>query len=272
MTELKQRASIIVIATAMCAALYAVGSFATANIPSPWLIGQFRPAVIVPALFGAIFGPIPAAIGAAMGTLMADSAKHGTLYMGSLIGAVPGNFVGFFLFGYILNKKFTWTRFIYASVVTLVVGNLITAFLYVFGYKALYAHALAFAPADLAFLSISLTLYWFVTMLPFTLLVTPPLIRAVSNAMPSIVPESVRSHSLAKDLPTRAFGLAMIVPGIIALVSGLATTFTGLRDFTLSAVKGDTTLFAMVELLYYISGIVLVAIGLVVLLKQKMKR
>jgi hypothetical protein len=83
----------------MCAALYGVGSLATAYIPSPWGFGQFRPAVIVPAFFAVIYGPIPAGIGAALGTLIADSVKHGYLYPGSLIAAVPGNFLGFYLFG-----------------------------------------------------------------------------------------------------------------------------------------------------------------------------
>jgi len=270
MSGLKHPTSLLIIATAMCAALYAVGSFATASIPSPLLFGQFRPAVIVPAVFGVIFGPIPAAIGAALGTLIADSAKHGTLYMGSVMAAVPGNFIGFYIFGYILKKRFTWTRFIFASVTTLTVGNLITAFLYVFVYKALYAQALAFYVGDLTFLSISLFLYWFVTMLPFILLVVPPLIRAISNAMPNIVPEGIRVHSLEKDLPMRSFSLTMIVPGIVMLSSGLATTFTSLRAVTLSAVKGDTTVLALLEWSYYLSGIVLVVLGILVLIRQKM--
>ena len=144
MTRHKTPLSLLVVATAICAALYAVGSYATAYIPSPFGFGQFRPAVIVPALFGALFGPFPAAIGAALGTLIADSTKHGYLYPGSFLASVPGNFVGFFIFGYILKKKFTWTRFISASVITLAVANAMVAFLYMFIFKALYAQALPF--------------------------------------------------------------------------------------------------------------------------------
>ena len=94
--------SLTVTSTAPCAALYAVCSFATAYIQSPWGMGQFRPAVIVPAFFAVVFGPWVGGVGAAVGTLICDSIKHGTLYMGSLIAAVPGNFVGFYLLGYVI--------------------------------------------------------------------------------------------------------------------------------------------------------------------------
>ena len=96
MTENGQRKSILTVAMIMCAALYAVGSFATAYIPSPWGFGQFRPAVVIPAFFAAIFGPMPAGIGAAMGTLIADSVKHGYLYPGSYLAVDDLRFMGLF--------------------------------------------------------------------------------------------------------------------------------------------------------------------------------
>jgi hypothetical protein len=270
-TNQNHPASLLVASTAICAALFAVGAYATAYIPSPWGFGQFRPAVVIPALFGAIFGPFPAAIGAALGTLIADSAKHQTLYMGSLLASVPGNFVGFFIFGYMLKKKFNWTRFIAASVITLIVGNLITAFLYIFLFKAFYMQALVFTADSLTYLSIGLTIYWFVTMLPFVLLITPPLIRAVASAMPAIVPESVRIHSLKGEMPKISLSLTMIIPGVMMALVGFATTYTVLGDFTLAAVKNDAIVFSMVELMYYLSGVALVAIGFVTLVRRKMR-
>jgi len=42
--------------------------------------------------------------------LIADSIKHGAIYPGSLFASVPGNFVGFFLMGYLFKKKFNWAR------------------------------------------------------------------------------------------------------------------------------------------------------------------
>jgi hypothetical protein len=51
-------ASLRAVLTALCAALYAVGAYATAYIPSPWGFGQFRPAVVIPAFFAVVFGPL----------------------------------------------------------------------------------------------------------------------------------------------------------------------------------------------------------------------
>lgn len=260
----QQPLSLLTVAMALCASLYAVGAYATAYIPSPWGFGQFRPAVVIPAFFATIFGPMPAAIGAAMGTLIADSVKHGYLYPGSYLAAVPGNFIGFYLFGYIV-KKFNWRRFVLASNVTLTVANLIVAFLYVFLFKVLYLSQQKYmdmGPNGLISLSIGLTLWWFVTMLPFVLLVTPALIRAVAVAVPSIVPEGVRTHSLMDELPKTTLSLAMLVPGLIMLLIGLATTYTGVGSYFSSAFGNATSI--LIELMFYISGIVLTCLGIVV--------
>jgi len=259
--------SLLAAATAICAGLYAVGCFATAYIPSPWGMGQFRPAVVIPAFFAIIFGPLPAATGAAIGTLIADSIKHGQLYMGSLIAAVPGNFVGFYIFGYMLKKKFNWTRFISASLLTLTVANLIVAFLYIFVFKYLYLQALNLSWEALTYLSIGLTIWWFVTMLPFMLLVTPPLVKAVASAFPSIVPEEIRIHSLNEDMPKLTFSLAMLIPGLILIIIGLTTTFTVLGTYALNFF-GETTK-AFIELMYYTSGITLSLLGIFVYIKQR---
>lgn len=91
--------------------------------------------MVIPAFFAVIFGPWVGGVGAALGTFIADSVKHGGIYLGSLLAAVPGNFIGFFLFGYLLRKKFNWARFITVTNVALVLSNLIVAFLYVYAYK-----------------------------------------------------------------------------------------------------------------------------------------
>jgi hypothetical protein len=270
----RQPYSLIIVATALNAALYAVGAYATSFIPSPWGVGQFRPAVIIPALFATIFGPWAGGIGAALGTLIADSAKHGGLYFGSLLAAVPGNFVGFFIFGYVLRKKFNWARFVTVANVTLVVANIIVAFLYVFAFKFLYAQAVAFTQLTsdaLIVLSIGLTLFWFVTMLPFVLLVTPPLIVAVASAFPSIVSEDLRTIGI-KQIPKRLLGLSMLIPGIIMIVVGLATTYTTFGNYLSTKFATSyfpTAIMAMLQLLFYASGIVLTVIGITVLARSK---
>lgn len=268
MAKPTHRPSLLAAATAVCAGLYAVGCYTTAFIPSPWGMGQFRPAVVIPAFFAIIFGPLSAATGAAIGTLIADSIKHGQLYLGSLIAAVPGNFVGFYIFGYILKKKFSWTRFISASLLTLTVANLIVAFLYIFLFKYLYLQALNLSLEALTYLSIGLTIWWFVTMLPFILFVTPPLVKAVASAFPSIVPESVRIHSLNEEIPKLTFSLAMLIPGLILILIGLITTFTVFRTYTINFFGENTT--SLIEFMYYASGAILTLLGTLVYARQRL--
>lgn len=274
----KRPLSLTVALTSICAGLYAIGSFATAYIPSPWGAGQFRPAVVIPSLFAVIAGSFPAGIGAALGTLIADSVKHGRLYEGSLFAAVPGNFLGFYLFGYIVRKRFTWGRFVLASNVTLTLANFVTAALYVLVFKILYLpyigkpdlKYLAYPSQALVALIIGMTIYWFVTMLPFVLLVTPMLIRAVASAFPSIIPEDVRRNSLKEEIPQRVFSTALSVPGIIMLLIGLMLTFTPMGDQMIGFFGPLTAV--LVQGMFYISGGILTVLGLFVRTKNILKR
>ena len=258
--------SLLTVTVALCAGLYAVGAYSTSHIPSPWGMGQFRPAVVIPALFATIFGPMPAGLGAALGTLIADSVRHGGLYPGSWIAAVPGNFMGFYLFGYIVKERFSWRRFILASNLTLTIANLIVAFLYVFCYKLLYAGALEFQLQNLTLLSMGLTIWWFVTMLPFVLVVTPPLIRAVVSAFPSLVPRQVRIHTLKEELPKTTFSLAMLIPGLIMLTMGMMTTSTFMGGYILDTFGKAT--HTLIQGMFYFSGGSLLILGFLVFSKR----
>jgi uncharacterized membrane protein len=261
--------SLLIVATAICAGLYAVGSYLTAYIPSPWGAGQFRPAVVIPAFFAAIFGPVAGGVGAALGTFIADSTKHGYPYPGSFLAAVWGNLVGFYFFGWILRRKFSWRRFIAASNITLILANALVAFLYVFTFKILYLNDPNYVTMSLdvqIFFSVGLTIWWFVTMLPFVLLVTPLLIRAIARAVPSIVPEDVRLHSLEQDLPKATFAFAFLIPGAIMLLVGLTTSYTVLGEYI-------NTFFAdpiptLTRVMFYVSGGVLSILGILVLTGQ----
>ena len=248
--------------TVMCAALYAVGSYMTAYIPSPWGFGQFRPAVVIPAFFAVVFGPLPASIGAALGTLLADSIKHGYLYPGSLIAAVPGNFIGFYLIGWFLWRRFSWKKFIIISNIGLLASNLIVALLYVFAYKVLYQNQYVGIPVEaLASLAAGLTLFWFVTMLPFVLLVTPPLIKAAVDAFPSLAhPDLV--EALGRKIPGRELGVSMLGPGAVLLVIALSVSFTGLGAWMISNPVFGPTTKSVIEVLCYVCGVVLSALGL----------
>ena len=45
---------------ATCAALYAVAIAVTAFVPTPWGVGQFRPAVVIPVIYALLGGPLVA--------------------------------------------------------------------------------------------------------------------------------------------------------------------------------------------------------------------
>ncbi len=247
--------------TTLCAALYAVGCYITSYIVSPWGVGQFRPAVVVPAVFAVIFGPMPAGIGAAIGTLIADSANIGSFNVGSLIAAVPGNFFGFYLIGWMLRKRFTWRRFIIASNLALIFANLIVAVLYVGIYMYLFMGQLPqLSLGGLFVFIIGLTIWWFVTMLPFMLLVAPPLIRAAVRAFPYLVPEDVQNRSLRDSISEEGLATSLLVPGILMLVLGLAISFTTISS-SLSELFGPVVK-NFIEIMTYLSGGILVCLGL----------
>lgn len=261
--------SLSVSGMAVCAALYAIGSYLTAYIPSPLGVGQFRPAVIIPAFFSVVFGPLPAGVGAALGTLIADSAKYGYLYPGSYLAAVPGNFIGFYLFGHI-TKRFTWGRFVLASDITLTLANFIVAALYVLVFKILYLgdpKYLAFSPQALVVYIIGLTIWWFVTMLPFVLLVTPLLIKAIAQATPNLVPQDVREHSLKEEIPQGLFSLALLVPGFVMLAVGLSLTYTFLGN-EMTRFFG-AIIAAGVQWMFLLSGVALTALGLILTVRKR---
>jgi len=250
--------SLQVVATAMCAALYAAASYLTAYISSPLGFGQFRPGVVVPAFFAVIFGPLPAGVGAAIGTLICDSIKHGGLYIGSLVAAVPGNFVGFYLFG-LICKRFSWGRFILATFTTLILANFMVAFLYIYAYKSLFLNALKLDLAGLMTFTIALTIWWFATMLPFILTITPLLIRAAVRAFPSLVSESLKSSGSAREIPKSGLGLTMLVPGVILLLMGLLTNFTWIGSLLATLNKLPST--DPIQLIFYGCGLALTLTG-----------
>lgn len=264
--------TLIIVAMAMNAALYAVCSYLTAYIPSPWGIGQFRPAVIIPAFFASIFGPWAGGIGAALGTLIADSIKHGGVYPGSLFAAVPGNFIGFFLFGYLLRKKFNWARFITVANLTLVLANIIVAFLYVYVYKLLYTQAAGFTQLTgnaLLAVSLGLTVFWFVTMLPFVLLIVPALITVTAKAFPSIIPPAIKAN-VAKQPSNRLLGISMLIPGVTMIAIALTLTATSLGSYLSVDLSSffPAASFSLIQLLLYVGGGFLAVLGGIVGIKK----
>ncbi len=266
----KRSVSLEVAQSATCAVLYAMGSYLTAYISSPWGSGQFRPAVVIPAIFATLFGPFVGGIGAALGTLVADSVKHGELYVRSLVSAVPGNFIGFYLFGWLMRRRFSWENFAKTSQVTLLVSNVIVAFLYVY-YRVFVdvSYPVAFANAWI-YISLGLVAWWYVTMLPFVLLLGPPLIRAVASAFPGLVSEQMGSSNVRSEVLRRSFSVAMILPGLIMLLIGIATVLADPNQLLSLNIAANPLILAGMQVMFIVGAVILLALGVLILTTGKL--
>lgn len=242
MSFVRQR-TIKISMTAICAALYTVSIATTSFIPTPWGVGQFRWGVIFPALFAIIGGPWVAGIGAAIGTFLGS---YILMFFGlsspilSLFSGVPANFVGFFLFGYLVRKYKSWSNFIWISLLTLAIGNFIAAFNTVLFYSyfinpSLNKFALLLQSSDW-FVRMSITfgllLFWLLTMFPIVVFVTPPLIRALSPLL--------KSYRIATGLtleePKIVFPKSVIA-GLAVLLIAFLIYFTPLASLLISVLR-----------------------------------
>ncbi len=271
MGEAGRRASVTVAASATCAVLYAIGSLVTAGIISPWGAGQFRPAVVIPAVFATIFGGLPGGLGAALGTLIADSAAHGQIYVRSLVSAVPGTFIGFYIFGWLLRRKFSWARYFKVSQLTLLLANVIVAFLYVFFRAFIEAsYPQVFVDAWVA-ISLGLVAWWYVTMLPFVLLFGPPVIRAVASAFPGMISEEIKSSSVREEIPQRSIVVALMVPGLLMLLVGVGTAFADPAVVIAAKLVPSVVILNGIRVMFLLLGILLLLLGVVLASLKKAK-
>ncbi len=254
--------------TSLGAALYSIGSYATAYIQSPWGLGQFRPAVVIPSIFALLLGPAVGGLSAAIGTLIADSVKHATLYIPSLVAAVPSNFLAFYLFGKLLQGKFRWPRFIAASVLALGIGNALCAVLY-----ALYQATIGVIPIGLLpGLSIGLTVWWFSTMLPFQLLVVPPVLRALAKSVPNLVPQDVIRECLEGVTPKSKLVITLLLTGCLAVGVAALTVFSReVASFFVGALRPDRreAVKSLIAFMFSVTGAALLATGSVLAVARR---
>jgi uncharacterized membrane protein len=95
-----------VAAFALNAALYvALGVLLSTILPISFGGVRFWPQVIIPAVFAVVFGPWVGGLGAALGIFLSDVALGGNPLL-SLMAGITSNFLGFWLLGYIANRKF----------------------------------------------------------------------------------------------------------------------------------------------------------------------
>jgi len=246
-----------------------MGSYLTAYTSSPWGAGQFRPAVVVPAVFAALFGPVVGGVGAAVGTLIVDSIKHGFPYPPGLVASVPGNLVGFLFFGWLMKKEFSWGNFIRSSQITLLVSNAMTAFLYVY-YRTFIEGF--FPPAfkeSWIYISLGFLAWWYVTMLPFMLLLGPPFIRAIASAFPGLVSKEISLSTIKSEASRSSFSLAMILPGIVMLAVGIMMTLADPSRIIELKLAQSPLILAGMQVMFVGSGLALLVLGSVTYLTGK---
>lgn len=266
-----QPKSLTVAMSAMCAVLYAMGSYLTAYLVSPWGSGQFRPAVVIPAVFASLFGPVVGGLGAAVGTLIADSIAHGQIYVRSLVSAVPGNFVGFFLFGWLMKRRFGWANYVKTSQITLILSNGMVAFLYVY-YRTFVdaSYPVAFRDGWI-YVSLGLVAWWYVTMLPFVLVLGPVLIRAVAPALSGLASQEL-SLKLKEEVPRKSLFVAMILPSMVMLAIGVTLVTANPSLLVSSSFASNTVILTGMQVMFLGSGLILLVLSVLTLrLAQPLK-
>ncbi len=246
---MKRPSTRFIVLTSMCAALYAAGIVATL-IPTPWGVGHFRPAVVIPAFFAFIGGPWVAAIGAAIGTFLGDIIGLTPAGLSnpilSLVAGVPANFFGFLTLGYLIKKFNTWRDFVWISLVSLTIGNFIAGFAVAFSLGIVFGPSLASIESRIA-LGLGLMLYWIITMIPFVLILVPILVRYLSP----IAGLAVNFRTEGRISMLNGANLAGLILFIIAYLVGFP-----LRDFI--ATLANPMILVILSL---IAGIVATIIG-----------
>ncbi len=227
----------LIASAAICAALYAIVNAATAFIRTPWGVGEFRPGVVIPAFFAITVGPLPAAVGAGIGSFVGDMISlvpaGQSNFLWSIGAGLPGNFVGFFLLGYLYEKMKSWKGFVFGTTVGLFVGNLIAAFgvvlLGMFFLPPSSLNSFNGMNIDLASgIGIGLLLFWFGTMFPFVIILVPPMVRLLRPYASSL--------SIGREYPDLSQGNRKLIWGWSIAVSALV--LAALAVAILSGVAG----------------------------------
>jgi uncharacterized membrane protein len=99
----------------ICGALYAVVGYLIyifLPITAPGIgIVRFWPSVVIPAVFAVLFGPLVGGFGAALGIFISDTLIHNDPLLSITVG-VTSNFIGFYVLGYMTQKKIDWTKMV----------------------------------------------------------------------------------------------------------------------------------------------------------------
>jgi hypothetical protein len=261
----KDRTSIESVALiAISAALYAAAITVTAPIPTPWGIGHFRPGVVVPALFALISTPMVAGVGAAMGTFIGSfilSLFGLSNPILSLVSGVPGNFIAFYLLSYLSSRYRSLSSFITSSLVSLFIGNIVAASGVLLYYSTVVPNWILWPIEAKLSVILGLTLFWVATMLPFVVVLTPILAKALTPVVSNVNSKILRKVELTRtDTRSKIIYSSLIVASILVLIY-VAVALTPLGDILFAKViKPEYMLW--VKILILISGLITLAFGL----------
>ena len=133
-----------------------------------------------------------------------------------------------------------------------------------------YQNQYTFLPFEaLIVMAVGLTLFWYVTMLPFVLLITLPLIQATVSAFPSLVTTDLKDI-IKKGLPERELGISMIGPGALLLIVAILMGYSGAGNYMITNFGVNTK--NIIEVVSYIYAITLITVGGYFFIKTRDKK
>lgn len=170
----------------LCAAIYFTAILLTAYIPTGFII-QFRPAIVVPAVFAVIMGPWVGGSGAALGTFTASIITYGTPIL-TIFSGTPGNFLGFWTLGHVTKRLMRKHHWVCAYVVGSVLYSLVSSAVIAVGLYFLATIVGLTIVAKWATLQFILfaSAFEIAYKLFFTIILGPPIIKACWTAIPSL--------------------------------------------------------------------------------------
>jgi len=212
---------------AVCAALYAVINGLTALIPVPLVIGEFRPGVVIPALYTIAFGARVGAVGAAFGSLIGDiiflTPLGKTNPFLALIAGFPANLIGFLIFGMLVNRAKSWSGYTYSTLISLFIGNLIAGAVVVF--VAIPGLTL---PQQIA-QTLLFTFFWLGTMIPFMQILLPLLLGALqTSSISSRLKDAVATWKQESAKTIFITGALSSLPLLVILLASFQPSFISL--------------------------------------------
>lgn len=146
---------------------------------------RFWPAVVIPATAAVLFGEKVGGASAALGIFVSDVLSHGIVILSLTVG-VPSNFIAFYIIGRFC-RKCSLGRYIASATLGLGVGSIIIG-LGLFLWSQAFPLPFTTNITPLALEAIfSISLWTFVSEIPFLYLLVPPLVKAVKGRIGGMI-------------------------------------------------------------------------------------